>query len=87
MWRPTLLSFAVVLVCAASAVLGYLAGHHGAPDLATARQAGALVGARAGAHTGETLGRRAGYRAGYSAGYHHAYRAAYRTAYRKATAS
>jgi uncharacterized membrane protein YfcA len=84
MRRPTFLSFAVMVVCAATAVAGFMAGRLGAPDLAAARQAGALIGARAGTHTGAALGRRAGYKAGFSAGYHHAYTASYLTEYRKA---
>ncbi len=84
MRRPTLLSFAVVLICAATAVAGFLAGRHGAPDLAAARQTGSVIGARAGAHTGDALGFKAGYRAGFASGYHHAYGPSYRAAYRRA---
>jgi hypothetical protein len=84
MRRSAWLSFAVMLVCAATAVAGFVAGRHGAPDLAAARQTGAVIGARAGTHTGDALGRKAGYRAGFTAGYHHAYTPSYRAAYKKA---
>ena len=84
MRRSALLSFAVVFVCATTAVAGFLAGRAGAPDLAAARQAGVVIGSRAGAHTGATRGRRAGYHAGFTGGFRHSYSSSYRGAYRKA---
>ena len=84
--RSALLSFTVVLVCAVTALAGFIVGRSGAADLAAARQSGAVIGSRAGARTGDALGRDAGYRAGFRAGYHHAYAPSYRAGYRQAVA-
>jgi hypothetical protein len=72
---------ATVLLCAVTAVVGYVTGHSGGPSVKRARAGGAHIGFARGTTVGKHQAYAFGYKLGYSRGYHSGYSVSYREAY------